>query len=176
MSLWRPLIRWARANLQMELKTIFQQIRQTVIFVTHDLAEAAWLGDQIVLLREGQVVQSGHLRRHAARANQQPVLCRNCINAQRKLAPARKAMFAFFTGLLLASAAVGSSTAPSTGCHRGPGNSPTHMFWPISPSLPSKGPAIRRNTARVWGVPSSSSGKRYWKVRSPVTLNTPHDS
>ena len=48
-----------RATLQTELKVIFQQINQTVIFVTHDLAEAAWLGDRIVLLREGSVVQSG---------------------------------------------------------------------------------------------------------------------
>jgi osmoprotectant transport system ATP-binding protein len=48
-----------RAALQTELKTIFQQLHQTVILVTHELAEAAWLGDQIVLLRQGRVLQAG---------------------------------------------------------------------------------------------------------------------
>ena len=48
-----------RATLQSELKAIFQHLRQTVILVTHELAEAAWLGDQIVLLRQGNVVQVG---------------------------------------------------------------------------------------------------------------------
>lgn len=48
-----------RAALQSELKTIFQRLHLTVILVTHELAEAAWLGDQIVLLRQGRVVQIG---------------------------------------------------------------------------------------------------------------------
>ncbi len=48
-----------RASLQTELKAIFQHLRQTVILVTHELAEAAWLGDQIILLRQGHVVQVG---------------------------------------------------------------------------------------------------------------------
>ena len=58
-----------RATLQTELKAIFQHLCQTVILVTHELAEAAWLGDQIVLLREGAVVQAGTfawLRDHPA--------------------------------------------------------------------------------------------------------------
>jgi osmoprotectant transport system ATP-binding protein len=73
-----------RATLQMELKAIFQQICQTVIFVTHDLAEAAWLGDRIVLLREGRVVQSGTF----AALREQPAtsFVSEFINAQRKLA------------------------------------------------------------------------------------------
>jgi len=48
-----------RATLQSELKAIFQHLRQTVILVTHELAEAAWLGDQIILLRQGAVAQAG---------------------------------------------------------------------------------------------------------------------
>jgi osmoprotectant transport system ATP-binding protein len=48
-----------RATLQNELKAVFQHLRQTVILVTHELAEAAYLGDQIILLRQGQVVQAG---------------------------------------------------------------------------------------------------------------------
>jgi osmoprotectant transport system ATP-binding protein len=58
-----------RATLQNELKAIFQHLRQTVILVTHELAEAAYLGDQIILLRQGQVVQAGSfddLRDHPA--------------------------------------------------------------------------------------------------------------
>jgi osmoprotectant transport system ATP-binding protein len=48
-----------RATLQTELKTIFQHLNQTVILVTHELAEAAWLGHRIVLVRQGRVVQTG---------------------------------------------------------------------------------------------------------------------
>ena len=51
-----PLV---RASLQTELKEIFQRLGQTAILVTHDLAEAAYLGDHIVLLNEGRVVQQG---------------------------------------------------------------------------------------------------------------------
>ena len=60
-----------RATLQTELKAIFQHLRQTVILVTHELAEAAWLGDRIILLRQGRVVQAGTfaaLRDHPADA------------------------------------------------------------------------------------------------------------
>lgn len=53
-----PLV---RAALQKDLKEIFSRLRQTAILVTHDLAEAAYLGDEIVLMNEGQVVQRGTL-------------------------------------------------------------------------------------------------------------------
>jgi len=48
-----------RHELQDELKTIFDRLGKTVIVVTHDLAEAAWFADRLVLLREGVVVQDG---------------------------------------------------------------------------------------------------------------------
>lgn len=51
-----PLV---RAKLQEELKEIFAELRQTVVLVTHDLAEAAFLGDHLILLNEGRVVQQG---------------------------------------------------------------------------------------------------------------------
>ena len=54
-----PLV---RAALQKDLKEIFQRLNQTAILVTHDLAEAAYLGDEIVLMSEGRVVQKGSLR------------------------------------------------------------------------------------------------------------------
>jgi osmoprotectant transport system ATP-binding protein len=50
-----PLI---RAELQSELKELFTKLGKTVVLVTHDLAEAAYLaGDDIVLLRQGQIEQ-----------------------------------------------------------------------------------------------------------------------
>jgi len=53
-----PLV---RAALQKDLKEIFRRLNQTAILVTHDLAEAAYLGDEIVLMNEGRVVQRGSL-------------------------------------------------------------------------------------------------------------------
>lgn len=50
-----PLV---RAALQQDLKEMFQRIGRTVLLVTHDLAEAAFLApEDIVLLREGSIVQ-----------------------------------------------------------------------------------------------------------------------
>jgi osmoprotectant transport system ATP-binding protein len=60
-----------RHELQGELKGIFQRLGQTVIVVTHDLAEAAWFAPRLVLLRGGAVVQDGSfadLRDHPATA------------------------------------------------------------------------------------------------------------
>ena len=54
-----PMIRY---DLQAELKSIFQTLGKTVVMVTHDMGEAAFFGDLIVLLREGQIVQKGDLR------------------------------------------------------------------------------------------------------------------
>ena len=50
-----------RSSLQQELKDIFQSLGKTVILVTHDLHEAAYLGDVLVLLKSGQVMQQGTL-------------------------------------------------------------------------------------------------------------------
>lgn len=51
-----PLV---RADLQGELRDIFRALGKTVVLVTHDLGEAAFFADQVVLLRDGQVVQQG---------------------------------------------------------------------------------------------------------------------
>ena len=51
-----PLI---RADLQCDLREIFRSLGKTVVMVTHDLHEAAYFGDQITLMREGNVVQRG---------------------------------------------------------------------------------------------------------------------
>jgi osmoprotectant transport system ATP-binding protein len=51
-----PLV---RAALQKDLKEIFARLQQTALFVTHDLAEAIYFGDEIVLMNDGRVVQKG---------------------------------------------------------------------------------------------------------------------
>ena len=58
-----PLVRY---DLQEDLKRIFQTLGKTVILVTHDLGEADFLGDVIVLLGEGRIVQQGTLRELSA--------------------------------------------------------------------------------------------------------------
>ena len=50
-----------RASLQTELKAIFESLGKTVVLVTHDMAEAGYLGNQIVVLKEGEIVQEGTL-------------------------------------------------------------------------------------------------------------------
>jgi len=48
-----------RSQLQRDLKVIFQTLAKTVVLVTHDLGEAAYLAQEIVLLRDGVVIQRG---------------------------------------------------------------------------------------------------------------------
>ena len=72
-----------RASLQKELKEIFGRLRQTTLFVTHDLAEAAYFGDEIVLMNEGRIVQQGSLVDLRERPANDFV--REFINSQRAL-------------------------------------------------------------------------------------------
>ena len=51
-----PLV---RHQLQGDLRTIFQELKKTVLLVTHDMAEAAYLAEDIVLLKDGRVAQRG---------------------------------------------------------------------------------------------------------------------
>jgi osmoprotectant transport system ATP-binding protein len=53
-----PLI---RVDLQDDLKEIFRTLGKTVLLVTHDLAEADFFGDDVILLNEGKIVQRGSL-------------------------------------------------------------------------------------------------------------------
>jgi len=48
-----------RAELQDELKQTFEALGKTVVLVTHDMNEAAFLGDTIVLMKDGSIVQRG---------------------------------------------------------------------------------------------------------------------
>lgn len=48
-----------RFELQHDLRAVFSEVSKTVVLVTHDLNEAAFFADRIVLMREGQIVQAG---------------------------------------------------------------------------------------------------------------------
>ncbi len=51
-----------RADLQQDLRGIFRRLQKTVVLVTHDIGEAGYFGDTIILLRAGQIVQRGRLQ------------------------------------------------------------------------------------------------------------------
>ena len=51
-----PLIRY---DLQTDLKEIFNKLNKTVLLVTHDLNEAVFFGDKILLMKEGRLIQEG---------------------------------------------------------------------------------------------------------------------
>ncbi len=48
-----------RADLQNDLRAIFQQLDKTVVMVTHDLYEAGFFADTILLMKQGRIVQQG---------------------------------------------------------------------------------------------------------------------
>jgi osmoprotectant transport system ATP-binding protein len=51
-----------RSELQSDLRAIFRSLEKTVVLVTHDLAEAGWFGDEILLMKDGRIIQRGTLR------------------------------------------------------------------------------------------------------------------
>ncbi len=51
-----PLV---RRDLREDLREVVRELGITVVLVTHDLEEAAFFADEVVLLREGRVVQRG---------------------------------------------------------------------------------------------------------------------
>jgi osmoprotectant transport system ATP-binding protein len=75
-----PLI---RRTLQQELKSIFQRLGKTVLLVTHDLGEAVYLAEQLTMLHEGKMVQTGTYRDLLLRPASPFVT--QFINAQRTL-------------------------------------------------------------------------------------------
>ena len=76
-----PLV---RASLQKDLKEIFMRLAQTVVFVTHDLAEAIYFADEIVLMNEGRIVQQGSIT--DLRERPADPFVSEFINAQRGIA------------------------------------------------------------------------------------------
>lgn len=61
-----PMIRY---ELQNDLKSIFQTLGKTVVMVTHDMGEAAFFADIIVLLRDGNIIQTGSIQDLMERAS-----------------------------------------------------------------------------------------------------------
>jgi osmoprotectant transport system ATP-binding protein len=53
-----PLVRY---DLQEDLRKIFQSLGKTVVMVTHDMGEAGFFGDRVILLGHGRIVQEGTL-------------------------------------------------------------------------------------------------------------------
>src|SRR3954452_9440426 len=51
-----PLI---RRDMQTEVRRLHAEVGKTMVFITHDLAEALTLGDRIAVLRDGDLVQVG---------------------------------------------------------------------------------------------------------------------
>ncbi|KGI78683.1 quaternary amine ABC transporter ATP-binding protein [Oleiagrimonas soli] len=51
-----PLI---RRDMQHEMMQLQQRVKKTIVFITHDLDEALQVGDRIVLMKDGRVVQIG---------------------------------------------------------------------------------------------------------------------
>ena len=74
-----------RADLQDDLAEIFARLKKSVVIVTHDLAEAAFFGHQLVLLRDGRLVQRGSFDDLVSRPAD-PFVTR-FVRAQRRLAP-----------------------------------------------------------------------------------------
>jgi osmoprotectant transport system ATP-binding protein len=70
-----------RSDLQADLRRIFQSLGKTVVMVTHDLGEAGFFGDRIVLLRAGRIVQQGTLR-ELVKSPAEPFVTQ-FVNAQR---------------------------------------------------------------------------------------------
>lgn len=72
-----------RRDLQAELRGIFRKLGKTVLMVTHDLDEAGFFGDVVVLLREGRIEQRGAFEElvHAPRSE----FVRAFVNAQRSI-------------------------------------------------------------------------------------------
>jgi len=51
-----PLI---RRDMQYELVALQKKLRKTILFISHDLDEALNIGDRIILMKDGAIVQSG---------------------------------------------------------------------------------------------------------------------
>lgn len=73
-----PLI---RSELQADLRKIFTSLQKTVVMVTHDIGEAGFLADHLVLFKTGRIAQQGSLEDLVHRPAEKFVS--DFINAQR---------------------------------------------------------------------------------------------
>jgi osmoprotectant transport system ATP-binding protein len=77
-----------RHELQVELKGIFDQLGKTVVMVTHDMGEAAYFADDVLMMREGRVIQRGPIADFFERPAEPYVNA--FISAQRSALPAAR--------------------------------------------------------------------------------------
>jgi len=79
-----PIVRF---ELQEQMRALFANLGKTVVLVTHDVAEAAFLADTLILLRQGRMIQQGSAR-DLLDAPAEPFV-RQFMTAQRSLAERR---------------------------------------------------------------------------------------
>jgi osmoprotectant transport system ATP-binding protein len=72
-----------RHGLQEDLRRLFERLGKSVLLVTHDMAEAAFFANQMVLMRAGKIVQRGSYRDLTESPAEEFV--RDFVNAQRGL-------------------------------------------------------------------------------------------
>jgi osmoprotectant transport system ATP-binding protein len=75
-----------RARLQQDLRAAFESLGKCVVLVTHDMAEAAYLARDIVVLHEGEIVQRGTMK-ELVESPKHPFV-KELLSAQRTLAEA----------------------------------------------------------------------------------------
>ena len=51
-----------KADLQEELRTIFRTLGKAVVLVTHDINEAEFFADELLLMKDGKILQQGSIR------------------------------------------------------------------------------------------------------------------
>ena len=73
-----PLVRF---DLQEDLRVIFRTLGKTSVMVTHDMGEAAFFGDRVMMLGDGEIVQEGRLDELISNPSNEYVA--RFINAQR---------------------------------------------------------------------------------------------
>ena len=59
-----------RQEMQLELKSMQQELGITFIYVTHDQEEALTMSDTIVVMNDGRIQQIGDPKRHLRRAQE----------------------------------------------------------------------------------------------------------
>ncbi len=72
-----------RSGLQDDLKQIFASLNKTVLIVTHDLSEAEWFSEDIVLMKNGEIKQRSSA--DEMRTNPASTFVEQFMNAQRSL-------------------------------------------------------------------------------------------
>jgi osmoprotectant transport system ATP-binding protein len=73
-----PIVRY---DLQEDLRQIFSTLQKTVVLVTHDMGEAAFFGQDVMLMASGRIVQRGTLNDFFERPSEEFVT--RFITAQR---------------------------------------------------------------------------------------------